>query len=200
MAGLLVLGMMSGGCGRRDAEQALAASQRAIEAIPEEAQEFLALEYEQVEKTHEAARQSFSERNFKQAVAQAQSATAQAESLSVQVETRRAEFMREWSEFEATMPGMLAALAARAEEATKKLPAGVTAEALANAKTELEKLPRHWAQASSLAQNGQLVDAVLIGRRLKSQCGELATALAIPGATAAPTGAASQTPPAGTTP
>jgi hypothetical protein len=204
IAGLLVLGMASGGCGGREAEQAVAASQKAIDAIPAEAQQLMTAEYEQLQMTQDAAKQSLSERKFKQAVSQAQAATAMAESLATQAQARGAELTQEWSALDVEIPGMIAALITRVQEATKKLPAGVTAEALANAKTELERLPRQWDQARAIAQAGQLQDAVLVGRKLKSQCAELMTALAMPGAAApagaAPTGAAPQTPPAGSNP
>jgi hypothetical protein len=203
--GLLILGLAVGGCARRDADKALAASQKAVDGLAPEVQQFLGPEYEQLQKTYEAARQSFSDGKFKIAIEQAQHATAMAESLSAQVETKRAEYKKEWEGLEATIPAALTGLTSRAEEATKKLPAGVTAEALADAKADLEKLPKHWAQASSLAQSGQLVDAVLIGRELKTQCERLSAALGLtsmnPAATSAPAGApAAGSAPAGSHP
>ncbi|HWN81251.1 MAG TPA: hypothetical protein VNM87_04090 [Candidatus Udaeobacter sp.] len=184
---LLAIG---GGCARQDANKALTAGQQAIDGLPPEVQEFLAPEYEQVKKTYDEARQAFDGGNYKAAAAKANEAKVAADSLSVRVETRRAEFTQEWAALSAAIPAEIAACAARATEAAKKLPAGMTKETLADAQQDLEKLPRHWEQANGLAQSGQLVDAVLIGRELKVQCDKLMTTLGTPaGGTAAPAGA-----------
>jgi hypothetical protein len=182
---------MGGGCARQDATKALTESQQAIDALPPEVQQFLGADYERVKATHDQAQADFNGGNYKAATAKAKEAKASTDSLTARVEVRRAEFTREWAELGATIPGAIAALTARAAEVSKKLPAGVTAETLADAKADIEKLPRHWDQANALAQSGQLVDAVLIGRELKVQCEKLMGALGVlPGATTgAPAGA-----------
>jgi len=184
---ILVIG---GGCARQDATKALTESEQAINALPPEVQQFLAADYEQVKATHDQAREEFNGGSYKSATAKAKEAKAGADSLGARVEVRRAEFTREWADLGATIPGEIAAVTARAAEVSKKLPAGITAEAVADAKADIEKLPRHWDQANALAQSGQLVDAVLIGRELKVQCEKLMTALGVlPAATGAPAGA-----------
>ena len=190
----LAILMIAGGCARKEATQALTESQKAIDALPPEVQQYLGAEYEQVKQTQEQARTDLDGGKYKEALALAQQAKTAADSLGPQLEARRAAFTQEWADLGGTVPAALAGLNARLAEVTKKLPAGLTAEALADAKTDIEKLPRHWDQANALAQSGQLVDAVLIGRELKVQCEKLMATLGMP-AGAAATGA-----PAGTTP
>jgi len=182
---------IGGGCARQDATKALTESRQTIDALPPEVQQYLGADYERVKATYDQAQADFNGGSYKTATAKAKEAKAAADSLTAQLEVKRAEYTREWADLGATIPGAIAALAARSAEVTKKLPAGLTAEALADAKADIEKLPRHWDQANALAQSGQLVDAVLIGRELKVQCEKLMGALGMPAgaATGAPAGA-----------
>ncbi len=179
------------GCGRNQADQALAASDAAIQALGPEVQEFMSAEYEAARQLHEEARQKHANKDWQGATAAAKAATAKAESLAAQVSVRRAELESEWTALAASMPGLIQTLKTRVDEVMKgvaegKLPEGVTPEAVAAAQAGLATMEQRWNQAAALKEGGQLVDALLIGRGIKAEGDKLIASLGTPAATAVP--------------
>jgi hypothetical protein len=182
---------MIAGCGKNQADRAIAESEAAIQALGPEVQEFMSADYEQVRQLHEEARQKHASKDWPGAAAAARAAKAKADSLVTQVTTRRAELESEWTTLAASVPGIIQALKTRVDEVMKgvaegKLPAGVTPEAVAAAQADVAPMEQRWNQAMALKDGGQLGDALLIGRGVKAEAEKLIASLGAPAATTVP--------------
>ena len=190
--GVLLLPLLIlAGCGKNQADRAIAESEAAIQSLGPEVQEFMSADYDQVRQLQEEARQKHASKDWQGAAAAARAAKAKADSLTAQVSTRRAELESEWTALAASVPGLIQALKTRVDEVMKgvaegKLPEGVTPEAVAAAQAGVAPMEQRWNQAMALKDGGQLVDALLIGRGVKAEAEKLIASLGAPAATAVP--------------
>jgi hypothetical protein len=80
------------------------------------------------------------------------------------------------------MPKVVEAIKSRVDilSQSKKLPAGMTAEKLAEAKTGLAEITKQWTEATAASTGGNLMDAIAKATAVKKKAAEVLTALNMP--------------------
>ena len=80
------------------------------------------------------------------------------------------------------MPRVLEAIKSRVDilSQSKKLPAGMSAETLAQAKAGLSEITQQWTDATEASKGGNLMDAVAKGSSVKVKAAEVLTLLKMP--------------------
>jgi hypothetical protein len=98
------------------------------------------------------------------------------------VATKKNELAKNWQDMNAGMPRVMEAIQRRVDilSQSKKLPAGITSEQLAQAKSGLTEINSQWTEATTASANGNLADAVAKGTAAKRKSAEVLAALNMP--------------------
>jgi hypothetical protein len=170
-----------GGCASEQgsAEQAIAAADSTLQTVAVDAQAYVPDLYSAAGAQVAAARADFEAGNYAEALAKAQEATADVGELGAAITVRKDEMTAAWTAMSDSLPGMVEAIQTRVDELGKmrRLPAGVTKEALDGAKAALEEMTGTWALAVEAYGNGNLADATSMGTSVKTKAAEVMAAL-----------------------
>jgi hypothetical protein len=172
------------GCGSADkgpAETALKGAEEAINAAKAEASKYLPDQMKSLEASLAATREKLSKEDYKGVLADAPALTAKAQEVASAAATKKAELTKAWQDMSAGMPKVVSAIQSRVDilSQSKKLPAGMSAETLAQAKTGLSEIMQQWTEASQASQDN-LMDAVAKGTSVKVKAAEVLTLLKMP--------------------
>jgi predicted small secreted protein len=168
------------------AEQALASAQAALEAVRDEAQKYAPEQLGGVEAKLSDMKGSFEKGDYAGVLAAAPGLTAAIGSMKDAIVAKKSEAQAalakakdDWGPASTAVPKMVDDLAKRVEalSKTKKLPKGVTKEAVAAAKTGLDSLKSTWADASNAASSGDFTTAMAKADAVKSKAAEMMKSL-----------------------
>lgn len=182
----LALLLVVAGCSNRDpAADAIRSAEDLLAELNEDAQEYAPDGYRELKAQLDGARELFREERYQEAIAALQDLPARAGVLATATaaakERRVAELNTAWSGLVATMPGMLGAIELRLTElgGMRRLPQGIDAKLLEEARAALDSARADWAAAGQTHQTGDLKGAVAQAQDVQALVHELMARLGI---------------------
>jgi hypothetical protein len=129
-----------------------------------------------------ATKEKFAKGDHTAALGDAKSLTDKAKEVASAASAKKAELTSAWEGLSAGMPKVLDAIKGRVDilSKSKKLPANLTAEKFASAKSGLEEMTQQWTAATESANGGNLMDAMTKGTAVKTKAAEVLTTLGMP--------------------
>jgi hypothetical protein len=182
---MILAGALLGGCENKDkttAEAALKAAEEAINTAKAEASKYVPDQAKSLDAELAAAREKFSKGDYKGALADAQALASKAKDVASAAAAKKTELTKSWEDLSSGLPRVIEAIQSRVDSLSqsKKLPAGMTAETLAQAKAGLTEMRQQWAAATEAAKNGNVADAVSKAAAVKVRAAEVLTLLKMP--------------------
>jgi hypothetical protein len=181
--GLLLVTVVVAGCNssKAPAQAALSAVDTGFAAIKDEAAKYVPDQEKAVEDGIAAAKASFDKGDYQAALTTAQALPAQVSALGSAVAAKKTELAKNWTELAADVPATLATISSKLTQLgmTKHLPSGLTADAVAQAKTSADALSQAWTGASDAFKAGNMADALAKATDIKAKVGELAAKLGV---------------------
>jgi len=180
IAALAALVFLAAGCSQKDpAAEAIDAAEGALEAVYEDAQQYVPERYAEVKAELDAARKAFDEERYADAIAAVRDIPAHAEELakeSVEAKQKRlADLSSEWTRLSGSLPGLVAGIEARLGDLGKmrKLPQGMDKRLLEEADAALGNAKGAWDEASAAFMDGDIAAAVTKARDVESMTQDL---------------------------
>jgi hypothetical protein len=175
------------GCSKKQpAEQAIAGVESALAPVKEVAQKYVPDQLQAVNAQIEAAKDSLGKGDYAAVIASAPKITSAIGDLKTaaaakkdEVEAALAKAKEAWGPASADLPKMIDAIQRRVNSLSKsrKLPAGITKDALASAKSEVESLKSSLADATSAAGSGDFTAAMAKAQEIKAKATEIMQSL-----------------------
>jgi hypothetical protein len=168
------------------AEQAVASAQAGLDAVRDDAQKYAPEQLGGVEAKLSDIKGSFQKGDYAGVLAAAPGLTAAISGLKDAAVAKKAEAEQalakakdDWGPASAAVPKMVDEIAKRVEalSKTKKLPHGVSKDAVAAAKTGLDSLKSTWADASNASSSGDYTTAMAKAQAVKDKATEIMKSL-----------------------
>jgi hypothetical protein len=180
MAGGLILG----GCAsdKAPAEAAIAAAEQAVNAAAAEASKFVPDQVQSLQAALTSAKDKFAKGDYTAALADAKSLPDKAREVASAAAAKKAELTKTWESMSAGLPSVVDAIKSRVDilSQAKKLPANMTADTLAKAKSSLDEITQQWTAASDAFKGGNVADAISKATTVKAKAAEVLTMLGMP--------------------
>lgn len=183
--GLLVLAGLFAACGSADkapAEAAIKAAEEAINVAKADVSKYMPDQAKSLEAGLASAREKFNNGDFKAAMSEAQALTSKAKDMASAAAKKKEELAKAWQDLSNGMPRVVDAIKSRVDilSQSKKLPAGMSKESLAQAKAGLNEITQQWTAATEASKGGNLMDAVAKASGVKVKAAEVLTLLKMP--------------------
>ena len=164
------------------AEAAIKAAEEAINVAKAEVSKYMPEQAKSLDTGLAAAREKFNNGDFKAAMSEAQALTSKAKDMASAAAKKKEELAKAWQDLSSGMPRVVDAIKSRVDilSQSKKLPAGMSAETLAQAKAGLNEITQQWSAATEASKGGNLMDAVAKATALKVKAAEVLTLLKMP--------------------
>jgi len=184
----VVMALLLAGCANQKApaQQALASAETALAAVREQAQKYVPDQLQAVESQLQSAKDAFAKGDYKAVIATAPALSAAISSLgeaaqakAADAEAALAKAKDAWGATSADVPKMLDAIQSRVDILSKShhLPAHVTKDGLASAKSGLDSLKSMWGEAASAATSGDYTSAMSKAQAVKDKATEIMKSL-----------------------
>jgi hypothetical protein len=172
-------------CGSADkapAEAALKGAEEAVNVAKADVSKYMPDQARSLDAALAAAREKFNKDDFKGALADAQAVTSKAKDAASAAAKKKEELAKAWVDLSSGMPKVVDAIKSRVDilSQSKKLPAGMSAETLTQAKTGLNEITQQWTAATEASKGGNLMDAVAKASSVKVKAAEVLTLLKMP--------------------
>ena len=181
---LLVGTVMLSACAsdKGPAEVAIKAAEEAINSVKAEAVKYIPDEVKSLESALAAVKDKFVKKEYKAAISEAQSLVGKAKGLVDAAKAKKEELTKSWTDLSGGVPKMVEAVQSRVDilSKSKKLPAGITAEKLAEAKSGLAAAKEEWAKALEGFKAGNLAAAVSTANGVKEKAARAMELLGMP--------------------
>jgi len=186
LCGLLAAVVIVGCSNKGPAEQAIAGVESALAPVKEAAQKYVPEQLQAVNAQIAAAKDSLSKGDYGAVIASASKITSAigdlktaAAAKQAEVEAALAKAKEEWGRASADLPKMIDAIQSRVNTLSKshKLPAGVTKDGLASAKSGVDSLKSWLADATSAAGSGDFSAAMAKAQEIKAKASEIMQSL-----------------------
>jgi hypothetical protein len=164
------------------AEQALASAETALATVRDAAQKYVPDQLQAVDAQIASAKDALAKGDYKGVLAAAPGITAAISSLQDAAQAKEADAQAAmskakdaWSSVSTDAPKMVDAIQSRVDILSKShhLPANVSKEALAGAKSGLDSLKSTWSDAQSAAASGDYATAMSKAQAVKDQAAEI---------------------------
>ena len=183
-----MMAMVIIGCANQKgpAEQAISGAESALSAIRDTAQKYVPDQLAAVDAQLASLKDALGKGDYKAVMAGAPALTAAIGSLkdaaaakASDAEAAMAKAKDAWASASTDVPKMVAALQSRVDMLSKShhLPAGVTKDSLASAKTGLDSIKSAWSDASTAAGSGDFATAMTKAAAVKDQAAALMQSL-----------------------
>ena len=183
-AALLLSVPILAGCAsdKGPAEAAIKAAEEALSAAVAEGSKYVPDQAKSLQAALAATKEKFAKGDYTAALADAKDLTDKAKEVASAASAKKAELTKEWEGLSAGMPKVLNAIKGRVDilSKSKKLPANLTAEKFASAKSGLDEMTQQWTAATESANGGNLMDAITKGTAVKAKAADVLTALGMP--------------------
>ena len=181
---VLVAGLLSA-CGAGDkgpAEAALKGAEEAINTMKGEASKYMPDQVQALDSSLAATREKLSKGDYKAVLSDAPALTSKAQEIASAAAAKKAELAKSWENMSAGMPKVVEAIKSRVDilSQSKKLPAGMSADTLSQAKAGLSEITQQWTAATEAAKGGNLMDALAKASSVKVKAAEVLTLLKMP--------------------
>jgi hypothetical protein len=184
LAMVLLVGALGAGCAsdKVPADVAIKAAEATVAAAKTEAAKYVPDQVAGVEAALAAAKEKFSKGDYKGALADAQAIEPKAKEVLAAAAAKKDELTKSWTSLTAGMPKVVEAIKGRVDilSQSRKLPANMTPDKLAAAKSGLGELTQQWTAASEAYSSGNLADAIAKGTAVKTKAAEVLTTLGMP--------------------
>jgi hypothetical protein len=172
-------------CGSGDkgpAETALKAAEAAIDSAKGEASKYMPDQVRSLESALSSTREKLSKGDYKAVLSEAPALTSKAQEIASAAAAKKAELTKSWEGLSSGMPRVVEAIKSRVDilSQSKKLPAGMSAETLAQAKAGLSEITQQWTEATEASKGGNLMDAIAKASSVKVKAAEVLTLLKMP--------------------
>jgi hypothetical protein len=164
------------------AEAAIKAAETAVNATVAEASKYVPDQAMSLQAALAATKEKFAKGDYTAALNDAKSLTDKTKEVASAASAKKAELTKTWEGLSAGMPKVLDAIKGRVDilSKSKKLPANLTAEKFASAKSGLDEMTQQWTAATESANSGNLMDATTKGTAVKTRAAEVLTTLGMP--------------------
>jgi hypothetical protein len=164
------------------AEAAIKAAEAAVNATVAEASKYVPDQAMSLQAALAATKEKFAKGDYTAALNDAKSLTDKTKEVASAASAKKAELTKTWEDLTAGMPKVLDAIKGRVDilSKSKKLPANLTAEKFASAKSGLDEMTQQWTAATQSASGGNLMDAITKGTAVKTKAAEVLTTLGMP--------------------
>ena len=183
-AALLVGVPLLAGCAsdKAPAEVAIAAAEQAVAATMPEASRYVPDQAKSLEVTLAAAKDKFAKGDYAAALGEAKSLTDRTKEVASVAAARKTELTKAWESMSSGLPRVMDAIKSRVDilSNSKKLPANMTADKLAAAKSDLGAMTEQWTAATASFAGGNLPDAITKGTAVKTKAAEVLATLGMP--------------------
>jgi hypothetical protein len=182
---MILAAILIAACGSGDkgpAETALKAAEAAIDSAKGEASKYMPDQVKSLESALSSTREKLSKGDYKAVLSEAPALTSKAQEVASAAAAKKAELAKSWEDMSAGMPKVVEAIKSRVDilSQSKKLPAGMSAETLAQAKAGLSEITQQWTAATEASKGGNLMDAVAKASSVKVKAAEVLTLLKMP--------------------
>ena len=182
---MLLVAILVAACGSADkgpAETALKAAEEAINSAKGEASKYLPDQVRSLDSALAATKEKLSKGDYKAVLSEAPALTSKAQEIASAAAAKKAELTKSWEGLSSGMPKVVEAIKSRVDilSQSKKLPAGMSAETLAQAKAGLSEITQQWTAATEASKGGNLMDAVAKASSVKVKAAEVLTLLKMP--------------------
>jgi len=169
-------------CGSADkgpAEAALKAAEEAVNAAKVEASKYVPDQVGSLESALAGLKEKFSKGDYKAVVSEAPALASRAKEAANAAAAKKVELTKTWEELNRGLPKVVDAIKSRVDvlSQSKKLPAGMTADKLGQAKAGLAEITQQWTAATTASSSGNLMEAVTKANTVKAKAAEVLTAL-----------------------
>jgi hypothetical protein len=170
------------------ADVAIKAADQAITAAAPEAGKYVPEQLAAAKDALKAAQDQFAKGDYKGALAAATELGNKAKDLVAAAAAKKDELTKSWTELSGSLPQMVEAIKSRVEilGKAKKLPKGMDAAKLTQAKDGLAGITKSWEEASAAFTAGNLTDALGKANGLKEKGTEILALLGMAPAAPAP--------------
>lgn len=157
--------------GKGPAEVAVQAAEEAVNAAKAEAVKLLPDDVKSLEDSLAAAKEKLIKKEYKDVLEEATALAGKAKEVMDAAKAKKDELTGVWTEMSGELPNMVEGIQGKVDELAKlkKLPAGMTKDALEEAKAELASIKEEWAKAQESFAGGNFIEAVNIGTALKEK-------------------------------
>lgn len=144
------------------ADAAIRAGEQAIQAAADEAGRYVPGKLQEAQASLAAAKEKFVQGRYEEALAAGTALAGQAKDLADAAAAKKDELTKAWSDLSSSLPRTVASLTAKIEELGKarRLPKGLDAARLTEAKEGLAGIALAWEEASAAFAAGNLAEAV----------------------------------------
>lgn len=172
------------------AQQAIAGAETALAAVRDTAQKYVPDQLQAVEAQIAAAKDAFAKGDYKGVITSAPAITSAIASLKDAAEAKAADAEAAlskakdaWSSVSTDVPKMVAAIQSRVDMLSKSrhLPANVSKDSLAGAKSGLDSLKSMWSDATSAATSGDYTGAMSKAQAVKDKAADIMKSLGMSG-------------------
>ena len=182
---MILAAILIAACGSGDkgpAETALKAAEAAIDSAKGEASKYMPDQVKSLESALSSTREKLSKGDYKAVLSEAPALTSKAQEVASAAAAKKAELAKSWEDMSAGMPKVVEAIKSRVDilSQSKKLPAGMSADTLAQAKAGLNEITQQWTAATEASKGGNLMDAVAKASSVKVKAAEVLTLLHMP--------------------
>jgi hypothetical protein len=182
---MILAAILIAACGSGDkgpAETALKAAEAAIDSAKGEASKYMPDQVKSLESALSSTREKLSKGDYKAVLSEAPALTSKAQEIASAAAAKKAELAKSWEDMSAGMPKVVEAIKSRVDilSQSKKLPAGMSADTLAQAKAGLNEITQQWTAATEASKGGNLMDAVAKASSVKVKAAEVLTLLKMP--------------------
>ena len=181
---LLLGSVMFIGCAsdKGPAEQAVKAAEEAINSTKAEAAKYVPDQVKSLESALAAVKDKFAKGEYKAAISEAQALAGKAKGVVDAAKAKKEELTKTWTNLNEGLPKMVEAIQSRVDilSQSKKLPANLTAEKFAEAKTGLAAAKEEWAKALENFKAGNYAEAVSVANSVKEKAVKAMETLGLP--------------------
>lgn len=165
--------------GKAAAETAMSALETAYNAVKEDGAKYVPDQAKGIDDAMTAVKDTLAKGEFTKALTDVQGLSAEVTELAPAIAAKKAELTKAWERLSAGMPGVVEGLQKQVETLTKarRLPAGVTKEALDAAKTAVPALSSSWEEAAAAFKSANLTDALAKAQSVKAKAVDVMTSL-----------------------
>ncbi len=184
VTGLLAV-VLLGACGGGDkgpAETALKAVEAAVNTAKGEAEKYLPEQARALDSALAGLKEKFNKGDYKAVLSEAPALTSKAQEVASAAAAKKTELTKAWDGLSSGMPRVVEAIKSRVDtlSQSRKLPAGMSADTLAQAKAGLGEITQQWSAATDASKGGNLTDAVSKANSVKVKAAEVLTLLKMP--------------------
>jgi predicted small lipoprotein YifL len=186
LAAAMMLALAGCASQKGPAQQAIASAETALAAVRDQAQKYVPDQLQAVESQLQSAKDAFAKGDYKAVIATAPALTAAVSSLGEAAQAKAADAEAAlskakdaWGATSADVPKMLDAIQSRVDILAKShhLPAHVTKDSLASAKSGLDSAKSLWSDASNAATSGDYTTAMSKAQAVKDKATEIMKSL-----------------------